>query len=190
MPGQAPGQHLADAIADERRLMNVAQPDTVQLAPGLGPQAIVGRPADREVTLLEGIGKDEQLPQRCVRRVGHQSATSLEFKITFSPVNCDQSPNASIFREGAPGCMLRAHGDKTAPYETQTAPEGHMQRVGVLCVLVAILSVSLAAQVPTGTIAGTVTDQVGAVLPGAAVTVTSKATGAARDVVTGPDGTF
>jgi hypothetical protein len=65
-----------------------------------------------------------------------------------------------------------------------------MQRVGVLCVLVAILSVPLAAQVPTGTIAGTVTDQVGAVLPGAAVTVTNKATGAARDVVTGPEGTF
>jgi Carboxypeptidase regulatory-like domain len=65
-----------------------------------------------------------------------------------------------------------------------------MQRVGVLCVLVAILSVPVAAQVPTGIIAGTVTDQVGAVLPGAAVTVTNKATGAARDAVTGPDGTF
>src|SRR5262245_42466279 len=79
---------------------------------------------------------------------------------------------------------------QTGTYERQTTPEGHMQRVGVLCVLVAILSVPLTAQVPTGTIAGTVTDQVGAVLPGAAVTVTNKGTGAARDVVTGPDGTF
>src|SRR3989442_15901760 len=69
-------------------------------------------------------------------------------------------------------------------------PEGHMQRVGFLCVLIAMLSAPLAAQVPTGAIAGTVSDRVGAVLPGAAVTVTNKATGASRDVVTGSDGTF
>src|SRR3989442_511584 len=69
-------------------------------------------------------------------------------------------------------------------------PDGHMQRVGFLCVLIAMLSAPLAAQVPTGAIAGTVSDRVGAVLPGAAVTVTNKATGASRDVVTGSDGTF
>jgi len=65
-----------------------------------------------------------------------------------------------------------------------------MQRVGFVCVLIAMLAAPLAAQVPTGAIAGTVSDRVGAVLPGAAITVTNKATGAARDVMTGGDGTF
>ena len=65
-----------------------------------------------------------------------------------------------------------------------------MQRVGLLCVLIAALAAPLAAQVPTGGIAGTVLDRVGAVLPGAAVTVTNKATGASRDAVTAGDGTF
>ena len=48
-----------------------------------------------------------------------------------------------------------------------------MQRFGVLFVLVFGLSGSLSAQVPTGTIAGTVTDQSGAVLPRGTVTVTN-----------------
>jgi hypothetical protein len=65
-----------------------------------------------------------------------------------------------------------------------------MQRVGLLCVLIAALAAPLAAQTPTGAIAGTVSDRVGAVLPGAAVTVTNKSTGASRDVVTAGDGTF
>src|SRR6185295_7401605 len=62
--------------------------------------------------------------------------------------------------------------------ETPRLSEGHMQRVGLLCVLIAALAAPLAAQVPPGAIAGTVSDRVGAVLPGAAVTVTNKATGA------------
>ena len=46
------------------------------------------------------------------------------------------------------------------------------------------------AQAPTGTIAGTVIDQVAAVLPKATVTVTNKDTGASRVVQTAADGTF
>jgi hypothetical protein len=65
-----------------------------------------------------------------------------------------------------------------------------MQRFGVLFVLVFGLSGSLSAQVPTGTIAGTVTDQSGAVLPRGTVTVTNRATGASRTAQTGGDGTF
>src|SRR2546421_10530012 len=70
------------------------------------------------------------------------------------------------------------------PERKPTAAEVHMRRIGVLAVLSAIvvivisLSTSLMAQVPTGTIAGTVTDQVAAVLPKATVTVTNKDTGA------------
>ncbi len=65
-----------------------------------------------------------------------------------------------------------------------------MQRMGLLCALVASLSGSVLAQVPTGTIAGTVTDQVAAVLPRATVTITNKSTGNGRVVQTGSDGTF
>src|SRR2546427_13170449 len=89
----------------------------------------------------------------------------------------------------ARGCMLPLKRQQPTP-EPAKDPEGHMQRVGFLCVLIAMLSAPLAAQVPTGAIAGTVSDRVGAVLPGAAVTVTNKATGASRDVVTASDGTF
>ena len=65
-----------------------------------------------------------------------------------------------------------------------------MRRAALLLLLMIAMSGSLAAQVPTGAIAGTVTDQVGAVLPKAAVSVTNRDTGAARSVQTGPDGSF
>jgi hypothetical protein len=65
-----------------------------------------------------------------------------------------------------------------------------MQRLGTLALLVVLLSGSLAAQAPTGTIAGTVTDQSSAVLPKASVTIRNKDTGATRVVETGPDGSF
>ncbi len=65
-----------------------------------------------------------------------------------------------------------------------------MARVVLLCAVVVSLSAPLAAQAPTGTIAGTVTDQVGAVLPTATVTVTNHGTGASRVVQTAADGTF
>ncbi|MGQ0733350.1 MAG: carboxypeptidase regulatory-like domain-containing protein [Acidobacteriota bacterium] len=48
----------------------------------------------------------------------------------------------------------------------------------------------MAAQVPTGTIAGTVTDQVGAVLPNVTITITNRGTGAARVLLSGADGGF
>jgi hypothetical protein len=65
-----------------------------------------------------------------------------------------------------------------------------MVRLCVLFALVLALPGRLAAQTPTGTIAGTITDQVGAVLPNATVTITNKGTGASRIVQTGTDGTF
>jgi hypothetical protein len=65
-----------------------------------------------------------------------------------------------------------------------------MFRYGLLLALVVTLSSSLLAQAPTGTVAGAVSDQVGALLPNARVTVTNRGTGAARIVQTAVDGTF
>ena len=65
-----------------------------------------------------------------------------------------------------------------------------MQRLGLLGLLVVFLSGSLAAQVPTGTVAGTVLDQSNAVLPKASVTVRNRDTGATRGAETAADGTF
>src|SRR5262245_55126222 len=67
---------------------------------------------------------------------------------------------------------------------------GHMRRFGFLVSLVVLLSAPLMAQVPTGSIAGTVVDQQSAVLPQATVTVTNKGTGAIRTVKSGTDGNF
>jgi len=65
-----------------------------------------------------------------------------------------------------------------------------MHRLALVCTLLVSLSAPLIAQTPTGTIAGSVADQLGAVLPNATVTVTNKDTGATRIVQTGVDGTF
>ncbi len=65
-----------------------------------------------------------------------------------------------------------------------------MFRFGLLFVLGLAIATPLNAQTPTGTIAGTVTDQVGAVLPNVAITITNKDTGASRVVQSGADGTF
>src|SRR6266576_3642112 len=46
------------------------------------------------------------------------------------------------------------------------------------------------AQQGTGEIAGKITDEQGAVLPGVAIVVTNEDTGVFRDVVTGPAGTY
>ena len=48
----------------------------------------------------------------------------------------------------------------------------------------------LAAQQGTGEIAGKVTDEQGAVLPGVAIVVTNEETGVFRDVTSGPAGTY
>ena len=69
------------------------------------------------------------------------------------------------------------------------------RQVGVWLLLVAclflILSPSLMAQTAaTGALAGTITDQSGAVVPNVTVTVTSVDTGQARTVTTDADGTY
>src|SRR3954471_16621802 len=65
-----------------------------------------------------------------------------------------------------------------------------MRRLGFLFSLLAFLGSPLLAQIPTGTIAGTVNDQSAAALTRAAVTVTNKATGAVRTTQSGTDGIF
>src|SRR5207302_345133 len=57
-------------------------------------------------------------------------------------------------------------------------------------VLILIAAVSVAAQLPTGTILGVVKDSSGGIVPGTAVTVTNTDTGITRNVMTGEDGTY
>jgi len=59
----------------------------------------------------------------------------------------------------------------------------------LLCTITA-LSVAAFAQVPTGTVEGTVTDESGAVIPFAKITITNKATDVARSTVTNAEGLF
>lgn len=64
---------------------------------------------------------------------------------------------------------------------------------GQLCLLVCIAVFMTApgfAQAPTGDISGTVFDESGAVVPGAAVSIVNKETSLERTFKTGPDGTF
>lgn len=65
-------------------------------------------------------------------------------------------------------------------------------RVFINCsfILCFLLSASIFAQVPVGTISGTVVDESGAVLPNAVVTIRNKATGAERKVSSNQEGTF
>jgi hypothetical protein len=56
--------------------------------------------------------------------------------------------------------------------------------------LVALGALTVAAQNPTGSIRGTVTDEQGAVIPKAAITVTNKATGDVRKTTSTEDGTY
>ena len=48
----------------------------------------------------------------------------------------------------------------------------------------------VSAQTPTGTISGTITDSTGAVVPNANITITNKATGAARTLTANADGLY
>ena len=59
-----------------------------------------------------------------------------------------------------------------------------------LLALAARTTIPVMAQNPTGSIRGTVTDQSGAIIQNANVTVTNKATGDVRKVSTGSDGIF
>src|SRR6185295_12642561 len=69
---------------------------------------------------------------------------------------------------------------------------GTMQRTisHLLLIAVVMLAVPVGAQVPTGTIVGTVTDPSGAVIANATVTVTNKNTGASRIIQTAENGAF
>jgi Carboxypeptidase regulatory-like domain/TonB dependent receptor-like, beta-barrel/TonB-dependent Receptor Plug Domain len=63
-------------------------------------------------------------------------------------------------------------------------------RIGLCLLWCALASATTAAQVPTGTISGRVTDQDGAVVPGASVTATSPNLQGSRTVVTSPNGDY
>src|ERR1700680_4407333 len=69
-----------------------------------------------------------------------------------------------------------------------------MKRPLQLCVLLPValfLSTSIGcAQAPVGTIAGVVSDETGAVVPNANVTITNKATGFERQLTSGVDGSY
>lgn len=65
-----------------------------------------------------------------------------------------------------------------------------MNRFPLLLALLFALSVSLVAQVPTGTITGTVLDPSGAVIAGATVSVVNKSNGATRALQTDSNGAF
>ncbi len=59
-----------------------------------------------------------------------------------------------------------------------------------LLLILALAATCVFAQAPTGTVTGTVTDESGAVVPNATVTVTQKATDSVRTLTTGSDGYF
>src|SRR5579872_465658 len=60
----------------------------------------------------------------------------------------------------------------------------------LLTFLLLSLTLPILAQAPTGTISGSVQDESGAQVPGAEITITSKATGASRTLKSGADGIF
>src|SRR5688500_14180037 len=63
-------------------------------------------------------------------------------------------------------------------------------RIAVFTLFLSLSVISVSAQTNKGTISGTVTDQGGAVVQNAVVTVTNMDTAAERSVNTGDDGTF
>src|SRR3954464_11153346 len=84
------------------------------------------------------------------------------------------------------GCMLPATGSH--PNTTsRTAAEALMHRVALTLAVAFALAGRLLGHVPTGSIAGTVSDQVNAVLPKATVTISNKDSWATRVVQTGGD---
>jgi hypothetical protein len=62
--------------------------------------------------------------------------------------------------------------------------------LGLAALSAVAMSMAVYAQAPTGIISGTLTDQSAAVIPNANVTVTEKATGAARTITTNSSGIF
>jgi len=65
-----------------------------------------------------------------------------------------------------------------------------MYRLLICCFIVLVLSLSAAAQLPTSTLNGTVTDPQGAVVAGARIVVTSTATSTSREATSASDGGF
>jgi hypothetical protein len=65
-----------------------------------------------------------------------------------------------------------------------------MFRLSLTCLIVFAAAAALLAQVPTGTIAGTVTDASAAVVPNAKITIVNKDTGSTRGLATAADGTY
>ena len=59
-----------------------------------------------------------------------------------------------------------------------------------IAVLVLVFSPAAVAQVITGTIIGTVSDETGAVLPGVEITVQNQSTGISRTVVSNDEGSY
>jgi hypothetical protein len=66
----------------------------------------------------------------------------------------------------------------------------HLLLVIATAALVALTALTAVAQNPTGSIRGTVTDEQGAVIPKAAITVTNRATGEVRKTTSGEDGIY
>ena len=67
----------------------------------------------------------------------------------------------------------------------------HLARsVSVLLCVLLLVSVGLFGQAESGTVSGTITDNTGAVVPGATVTMTSVNTGQTRSTVTGSAGEY
>src|SRR6267143_6959687 len=89
--------------------------------------------------------------------------------------------------------MVRGWREITMSKACQDEPESRMGWRGiVLCLGILIMMSSVAAigQLTTGTITGTVTDQSGAAVPGATVTLKNTDTGISRTAQTGENGKY
>src|SRR5439155_1790206 len=98
-------------------------------------------------------------------------------------------------------CTLMSHRYRVAPYNTIQTWGGDMRsneivrskavfKIGLLCFLVGVLVTLALAQERTGEINGQVSDQTGAILPGANVTVTNTVSGRALMTLTIDDGSY
>jgi hypothetical protein len=65
-----------------------------------------------------------------------------------------------------------------------------MSRLTCSSIVSSVLACIVLAQAPTGIISGIITDESGAVIPGASVTITNKATGAARVIAANGEGLY
>src|SRR5262249_37292226 len=99
--------------------------------------------------------------------------------------------NATRYYECLAKAGARAWG--RTPNERQKNPEANMNRLMVVCaVLVLGLATSVTAQVDvaTATLKGSITDQSGAFVPGANVTVTSTERGVSKNTISDSSGNY